>query len=190
MSHTRAELVQYYRWLRQYGLNDSHSGNASIRKENTVWVTPTGCCADTLKATDLISCKIGENPPPTASADTRLHLAVYASNSTAKAILHGHNPYTIALTFDTPEFTPIDFEGRYYSLTVPVVVLDYPHLMQESPAQVTKILTNQSLAIVRGHGVYAQAPTLNLAYKWLCSLELSAKIAYLARRPNSINLGD
>ena len=24
----KQELVQYYRWLRQYGINDSHSGNA------------------------------------------------------------------------------------------------------------------------------------------------------------------
>jgi L-fuculose-phosphate aldolase len=29
--------------------------------------------------------------------------------------------------------------------------------------------------------VYAAAATLNLAYKWSCSLELSAKTAYLAR---------
>jgi L-fuculose-phosphate aldolase len=34
--------------------------------------------------------------------------------------------------------------------------------------------------VVRGHGVYASAENLNLAYKWTCSLELSAKIAALA----------
>jgi L-fuculose-phosphate aldolase len=182
MPNSRAELVEYYRWLRQYGLNDSHSGNASIRKGNTVWITPTGACADTLKVKDLITCQIGEDPPPGASADASLHLAVYAKNSTASAILHGHNPYTIALTFDVQTFIPIDFEGHHYSLTVPVIVIDYPHLMRASPAQVANILAQQSLAIVRGHGVYAQATTLNLAYKWLCSLELSAKISYLARQ--------
>jgi len=187
MVNSRAELVQYYRWLRQYGLNDSHSGNASIRKGKTVWITPTGACADTLKVSDLITCKVGENPAPGASADASLHLAVYASNPTAAVVLHGHNPYTIALTFNTQEFIPIDFEGHHYSLTVPVVVIDYPRLMQESPAQVATILAHQSLAIVRGHGVYAQATTLNLAYKWLCSLELSAKISYLAQQSKTID---
>jgi L-fuculose-phosphate aldolase len=34
---------------------------------------------------------------------------------------------------------------------------------------------------VRGHGVYATARNLNLAYKWSCSLELSARTAWLAR---------
>jgi L-fuculose-phosphate aldolase len=35
--------------------------------------------------------------------------------------------------------------------------------------------------VVRGHGVYAAAATLDLAYKWTCSLESSARIAWLAR---------
>jgi L-fuculose-phosphate aldolase len=36
--------------------------------------------------------------------------------------------------------------------------------------------------VVSGHGVYAAAENLNLAYKWSCSLELSAKTAFLARQ--------
>ena len=45
----RSDLVRHYLWLRRYGLNDSHSGNASVRDGELVWVTPTGCCADTLR---------------------------------------------------------------------------------------------------------------------------------------------
>lgn len=29
--HMKDDLVRHYHWLRQYGLNDSHSGNASVR---------------------------------------------------------------------------------------------------------------------------------------------------------------
>ena len=36
----RDDLVQYYRWLREYGYNDSHSGNASVREGDHIWVTP------------------------------------------------------------------------------------------------------------------------------------------------------
>lgn len=178
----RVELVQYYRWLRQYGLNDSHSGNASIRIGETVWITPTGACADTVEVNDLIACKMGKKPAAEASADASLHLAVYASNPTANAILHAHNPYTVALTFNCYEFVPLDFEGYYYALTVPVVTIDYPQVMAESPMPVAAILAHQPLAIVKGHGVYAQATTLNLAYKWVCSLELSAKTRFLVQQ--------
>ena len=38
----KEDLVRHYRWLRQYGNNDSHSGNASTRVGDTLWVTPTG----------------------------------------------------------------------------------------------------------------------------------------------------
>jgi L-fuculose-phosphate aldolase len=46
---------------------------------------------------------------------------------------------------------------------------------------VAAALASHRIVVARGHGVYAQAATLNLAYKWTCSLELSAKTALLAR---------
>ncbi|HKF93705.1 MAG TPA: class II aldolase/adducin family protein, partial [Gammaproteobacteria bacterium] len=49
----REDIVRYYRWLRRYGYNDSHSGNASVRYGDAIWVTPTGACADTLIAGEL-----------------------------------------------------------------------------------------------------------------------------------------
>ncbi len=59
----RDDLVQYYRWLRDYGYNDSHSGNASVREGDFIWVTPTGAFAELLKPHDLIACPLdGEIP--------------------------------------------------------------------------------------------------------------------------------
>jgi L-fuculose-phosphate aldolase len=40
--------------------------------------------------------------------------------------------------------------------------------------------------IVRGHGVYAAGETLERAYKWTCSLELSAKTAVIARQAGTL----
>ncbi|MGD9292724.1 MAG: class II aldolase/adducin family protein [Gammaproteobacteria bacterium] len=34
---------------------------------------------------------------------------------------------------------------------------------------------------MRGHGVYARGRSLDQAYKWTCSLESSARIAWLTR---------
>jgi len=39
---------------------------------------------------------------------------------------------------------------------------------------------------VRGHGVYARAESINLAYKWSCSFELSAKTYYLAKQAGTL----
>jgi L-fuculose-phosphate aldolase len=42
-------------------------------------------------------------------------------------------------------------------------------------------LTRYPVVIVRGHGVYAWGDSIDQAYKWSCSLELSAKTAWIAR---------
>lgn len=177
-----SQLVQYYRWLRQYGLNDAHSGNISARTQDTVWITPTGACADTLQPTDLIVCQIGQPPLKGTSLDAPLHLAVYASNPKTNAVIHSHGPYTVAVTLNGQPFKPVDFEGQLYFPIVPVIHIDYAHYVQVAPMQVSEQLTHYPIAVVKGHGVYAQAKSLNLAYKWTCALELSAKTFYLAQQ--------
>jgi L-fuculose-phosphate aldolase len=177
----RADLVRHYRWLRQYGLNDSHSGNASVRVGDTVWITPTGACADTLAEDELLACPLEGPAPAAASLDAPLHLAVYRRNPALGALLHSHGPHAVALTLDGRDYDPPDFEARHYFERVPVLDIPYDRYLLDAPAWVAEALASARLAIVRGHGVYAAAASLNLAYKWTCSLELSAKTAYLAR---------
>ena len=178
---TRHDLDQYYKWLRQYGYNDSHSGNISGRDGNTVWITPTGACADTLEAKDFISCSLDEAIPQGASGDANLHLAVYRENPDAQAIIHSHCPHAVALTLGGEDFIPADFEGQLYFPRVPVVSVPYELYFEEAAARVAATLAEYPICIVRGHGVYAWGETLNLAYKWTCSLELSAKTAFISR---------
>ena len=177
----RHTLVRYYRWLRQHGLNDSHSGNASLREGDLAWVTPTGCSADTLEVDDLLACRLDRPAPSGASLDAPLHLAVYRARPEATAVLHSHGPHSIAMTLAGGDFLPADFEGRYYFRTVPVLDIPPDQYTGRSPDEVAAVLAQHRVCVVRGHGVYAAGETLDLAYKWTCSLESSARIAWLAR---------
>jgi L-fuculose-phosphate aldolase len=176
-----AALVRYYRWLRQHGLNDSHSGNASVREGRIAWVTPSGCGGDTLEPGELVACPLDAPPPRGASLDAPLHLAVYRARPEAAAVLHSHGPHSIAITLEGDDFRPLDFEGLYYFPRVPVLDIPPERYVADSPAAVASVLAEHRVCIVRGHGVYAAAETLDLAYKWSCSLESSARIAWLAR---------
>lgn len=177
----KQELVNHYRWLRQYGNNDSHSGNASARIDERFWITPTGACADTLTAAELVECGVDGRIGDGASQDSVLHLAVYRANPEAGAVLHSHGPHTVAMTLDGKDFMPPDFEGQLYFPRVPVINLPYDRHFTDAATRVAEALARHPIAVVRGHGVYACAATLNLAYKWTCSLELSAKTAFIAR---------
>ncbi|MDH5393012.1 MAG: class II aldolase/adducin family protein [Gammaproteobacteria bacterium] len=178
----KQELVQYYKWLRQHGLNDSHSGNASVKEADCIWITPTGACADTLTEQDLIACDINQPAPAGASLDAALHLASYQNNPALNAILHSHGAHTVAMTMNGLDFIPFDFEGQLYFGKVPVIDLSYDDIFTQSASQVAQQLKTSKAAVVCGHGVYVAAEDLNLAYKWSCSLELSAKTAFIAKQ--------
>ncbi|MDQ6970999.1 MAG: class II aldolase/adducin family protein [Mariprofundus sp.] len=196
----RDELSQYYRWLRQYGYNDSHSGNISARAcadegdqsgagddhGGLVWLTPTGACADLLQPDDFVACRLDQPVPVTASGDAQLHLAIYRNNPKAAAIIHAHCPHAVALTLDGEDFTPPDFEGQLYFPRVRVITVPYDVYFEQAADQVAQVLSEDSICIVRGHGVYAWGETLNQAYKWTCSLEMSAKTAFIARQAGTI----
>lgn len=185
--HSREDLVRHYHWLRQYGLNDSHSGNASLRDDDTVWVTPTGGCADTLTPEKLVACPLAGPPAERASLDAPLHLAVYRANPLARAVLHCHGPYTVAMTLGGGDFLPPDFEGQYYFARVPVIDIAYADYLAQSPARVAGVLARHPITVVRGHGLYAWGESINHAYKWCNSLELSAKTAWLAQQAGTLD---
>ncbi|MDX8394480.1 MAG: class II aldolase/adducin family protein [Mariprofundales bacterium] len=181
MMNNKKQLCQYYHWLRSYGYNDSHSGNASVRIGNKVLITPTGACADTLQAKDIIKCRL-DKVGKRASADAALHLASYKKNINICAVLHSHGAYTVAMTMNGDDFIPQDFEGALYFARVPVLDINYEKNFSQAAKLVPKYLKKHKVVIVRGHGVYAAGRDLNMAYKWTCSLELSAKTAWLAKR--------
>lgn len=182
----REELTTYYRWLRQYGYNDSHSGNISARDGDGFLITPTGACADTPTPDIFIHVPLEGDIPVGASGDANLHQEVYRQNPLAGAIIHSHCPHAVALTMDGSDFVPPDFEGQLYFPEVPVITVPYDTYFRDAAAIVAETLANHSICIVRGHGVYACAENLNLAYKWTCSLEMSAKTAFISRLAGSI----
>ncbi|MCW8844249.1 MAG: class II aldolase/adducin family protein [Gammaproteobacteria bacterium] len=180
-SASKRELVNCYSRLQKSGLNDSHSGNASVRCEHGMWITPTGACADDLDLNDLVLCPAGVAPTPGASLDAPLHAAIYLKLPEARAVLHFHPAHAIALTLDGQDFLPEDFEGSYFLSRVPVLDLRYDRYTQESPKAVSDALLENRITIVRGHGAYVCGNSLDQAYKWASALESSARITWLAR---------
>jgi len=174
------QLVHFYRLLRQYGLNDSHSGNGSVRTGERMWITPTGACADTVHTGALVGCPLQGTIPARASQDARLHAQVYRENAAARAVLHCHGPYTVALTLDGGDYVPGDLEGQLYFPNVPVISIPYERYFELSAHEVAPRLAHDPVVVVRGHGIFAWGHDAEEAYKRCCSLELSARTSLLA----------
>jgi ribulose-5-phosphate 4-epimerase/fuculose-1-phosphate aldolase len=63
-----------------------------------------------------------------------------------------------------------------------VIQCDADNYLETMPKRIADSLKQQPLAIVQSHGVYAVAENTELAYKWLRSIEQSAKIKWLAKQ--------
>ena len=182
MMNPQQELAFYYKLLRQHCLNDSHSGNGSVRNGNGFIITKTGACADIIQADELINCALELTLPKNVSLDAGIHQKIYQQLTGCKAVLHAHNPYTIASTLSSDDFTPVDFEGQLYFSKLPIIDCAHEDYIKVMPTRIADCLKKDPIAIVRSHGVYAAADSLELAYKWLCSIEQSAKIKWLAKQ--------
>jgi ribulose-5-phosphate 4-epimerase/fuculose-1-phosphate aldolase len=104
------------------------TGNLSMRVEDEIWITPTGqslkgLTTARLARIDLQGTSLNENRP---SKEFPFHLAVYNQRPDARAIVHLHTIYSVALSclegFDPvnplPPLTPYYFM-RVAPLAVP-----------------------------------------------------------------------
>ncbi len=174
------ELVRHLHFLRNYNLNDSHSGIGSVRFGNRLWITPRHASAETLAAGDLLDGDLSGTVEGLAPMTTPLHQIVYKQNNDLHALLQSHGPYTVAMTLDAGEFNPAQMAGSGLS-RVPVLTIPPERFEREAGNALAEVLGRQPIAVVRGHGVFAAAATVELAYRWTTALEHAAHTAFIAK---------
>jgi L-fuculose-phosphate aldolase len=164
------------------GLVSSHAGNISVRRGDRLLITRRGAMLGALRAQDLVETGIDRDDQGFALASSELltHRAIYRETG-AQAVLHTHPPHGIVLSLDRDEFVPVDFEGSCLFDRVPVVTAKGGVGSAETAASLSAAMVHHRLCLLRGHGLFAAADRLELAYQWTSSFEASARVAYLAR---------
>lgn len=160
------------------GLNNSNSGNLSVRDTDRMVITKTGSMLHRLEKSDLIATSIFEADEnlPLASGEYPVHKAIYLATK-AKAIVHAHCPNLVALSFFSELFMPIDAEGNYYFPEgIPIIVAEKTIASEEVAKKTAEIIGKYSAVVVRGHGIFAIGDSLKKAYGKVSSLEHSAEI--------------
>jgi L-fuculose-phosphate aldolase len=164
------------------GLNNSHSGNLSVRQGDRIIITRTGSMLGYLEENDLIETGLITNDANTvlASMEIGVHRAVYRSTP-ALAVVHAHPVHAISISLLEEEIIPIDSEGAFLLDKIPVLrakcTIGSPEVEEKLPF----LLRKYKIAIVRGHGSFAAGHTLEEAYHWTSCLENVCRIIYLTR---------
>ena len=164
-------------------LNNSHSGNMSIRINRMLAITRTGAMLHRLEFPDIVETPIAEDDleTPRASRELPVHRAIYLGTD-AQAIVHAHPPHLVALSMVTDTIRPIDAEGEYYYPNgVPVLTVSQAVASVEVAHAVTPLLRTHHIGVVKGHGSFAVGRDLEEGVHWTSSLENSAQIVLLQR---------
>ncbi len=163
------------------GLNNSHSGNMSVRNNRMMAITRSGSMLHRLEYSDIIETLIdGEDSQSAlASRERPVHRAIYLQTG-ADAIVHAHPPHLIALSLYCRSFMPVDAEGQYFfAHGIPVIEVNNAIASDEVAAKVAPLLRDVPVVIVRGHGTFAAGSSLEDCFHYTSSLEHSARIALI-----------
>jgi len=162
------------------GLNDSHSGNISLRKDEKILITKRSAMLSILEKADLIEVALSESDSndEIASRDLPIHREIYlASNN--QAIIHAHLPNVMALCITENKILPQDTKGQTFfpqgiSIIKPRQANDFGELL--SAVKNSNLSSEPYVIAIKGYGVFVGAKNLLDAFEVITSLEQSAKI--------------
>lgn len=95
----RQSIIAACRWMNAHGLNQSTSGNISVRVGDGMIITPSGIPYDLISPHMLVSMPLdgaaaqGQSP----SSEWRFHQRLLASRPDMSVVVHAHPPYCSAL---------------------------------------------------------------------------------------------
>ena len=174
------ELAQLCRALAAAGLVGGRAGNASVRWDGGLVVTPTGqSLADLrpsqLAVVDSLGRVLGGDPP---SSELSLHALLYGARPDAGAVVHLHSPALVALALRGRRWRPAEGEAAARFGTVPVV-LRRPAgsaALAAATAQAAGGKPPPALLLLRGHGAVLLAPTAAAAHLDAVAAERAALV--------------
>ena len=175
----KKEIIRFGRKLVSSGLNYSHFGNISVRRNNKILISVKGSMLDELSAGDIVETGLiaGELRDRSASIELIVHRNIYL-NTTSRAIIHVHSPFAIVQSIIAKEkkIIPVDDEGGYFFNKIPIIEgKSGSKTLAENAAAALK---NHQGVIIKGHGSIAVGESLPEAYLVISSIEHICKIKY------------
>ena len=184
---TLEQLCDVANNLYERGYAHGSTGNISVRVGSEVWVTPTGqslrgLAPSKLARVSLEGSLLNENKP---SKEYPFHTAIYRQRPDARAVVHLHSTYAVALSClesfagdeSLPPLTPY-----YFMRVAPLAVL--PYFRPGSPAlaeAIEGVAAAHHSILLRNHGLICAGSSLSEAADRAEELEQAARLHFILR---------
>jgi ribulose-5-phosphate 4-epimerase/fuculose-1-phosphate aldolase len=183
----REAIVRFGRSMFERGLTFGSSGNLSARTDDGWLMTPTNVALDRLDPARLSKLD-GDGKLVSGDAPTKesfLHIAMYRERAAAKAVVHLHSTYSVAVScladVDADDVLPP--VTAYYVMRVgslPLVPY-YPPGDLDLAEAVRKLAGKHHAVLLANHGPVVAGDSLEAAVNAIEELEETAKLFLLLR---------
>ena len=184
----REAIVRFGRSMFERGLTFGSSGNISARLDDGWLMTPTNVALDRLDPARLARL---DNDGRSLSGDAPtkesfLHIAMYRERAAAKAVVHLHSTYSVAVSC----LADVDAEDvlppvtAYYVMRVGALPLIpyYPPGDLDLAEAVRKVAGRHHAVLLANHGPVVAGDSLEAAVNAIEELEETAKLFLLLRQ--------
>ena len=183
----REAIVRFGRSLFERGLTFGSSGNISARLDDGWLMTPTNVALDRLDPARLAKLdddgRLLSGDAPTK--ESFLHIAMYRERATAKAAVHLHSTYSVAVSClaDVDAADVLPPVTAYYVMRVGALPLVpyYPPGDPDLAAAVRKLAGKHHAVLLANHGPVVAGTSLDAAVNAVEELEETAKLYLLLR---------
>ncbi|MDR0346887.1 MAG: class II aldolase/adducin family protein [Coriobacteriales bacterium] len=178
--------------LSRSGAVTSHGGNLSVSDGSSIWITRTGAMLGHLRPGDIL--RVDWEPSTldqNASMELPVHRAMYHAYAACaaqagaavafRAIVHAHTKYTVFRSLVEDAIEPLDSEGKILlGEKIPVLNAEKTVASEEVAALMAQqVSAGVAVAVIRGHGPFAWADSLENAFRLISCLEYSAEMLTL-----------
>ena len=176
-SDLREQLVEQYQHAEHTGLNELSSGNLSVRFEDGMLISPSGATAENIAVDTIVFVKLngdweGDRKP---SSEWRMHAGIYERHEKAKAVVHTHSDYCVALACQQRPLPGFHYlVGSFGGNDVPCV--PYSTFGTQTLADdAAEALTDRSACLLGNHGMICRSSNINKAVDLAHRLEIMCR---------------
>ena len=182
----REDIVNAMRNLYRRGLVSALSGNASMRVPGTncIWITPSGIFKGGLTVDDLVKIDLEGNVVEgfrKPSSEWRFHVAIYKSRPDINAVIHAHNPVTVAFSLSGLRLDEsLLSEVMYFIKRIEYIPLVEPGTETLAKLVADRVSRGSNAIILERHGVIGVGKDIYEAEMIVESLEDLANVQLLS----------
>ena len=193
MNRPKQQIINAGQALLDLKLQNTHSGNISLKVGRRIYMTRTGSRKGHLVPADIIDFNVSDHLQaiPRISSEAGSHRGILEYSN---AVIHSHSIAATLLSYFETQIIPVDWPGQFHLKSIPVLEFKSPAGSPEMEKKIPDMLRSHPALVVKTHGPFVRGVNLDEALFHMALLDFSATILLylksLGVNPSAMDISD